>query len=377
MQQIAAIATKYQLTQIPLNGKSNWLSLRARAEGKFNQIEQTQFQIEEAKLEGDLGEITTKDIVVTHFSPLQIKPTVEAELKNIQLDQLLIFLGETDKHPTIHTHGEFNGKLRFENRKNISVQGVHSGLEFIFSNKGLREYQKLTEFDADISFLGQNWKTKIANVQLQDGKFEGAIELTASRDWQDVDMKLEIQKAIMNPAVQKLVSSGGTLGELSGSVKLGLQQGSLKSIQGQLKNDLMMIDGVHLEKSSLSFNTVDSLFQVQLKANALKIQKDSLVYEKSQNIFNNGATQADAELVAFKNLDAQIKTENLKKLSWSVASLKQSQDQFRMTTRGSWSEDESIQGVITYQNLKPQPGSVLQWDISGNRSAPILIKKGL
>ena len=377
MQQIANIATKYQLTQIPLNGKSNWLSLRARAAGKLNQIQESQFQIEEAKLEGDLGEITTKDIEVTQFSPLQIKPTVEAELKNIELDQLLMFLGETDKHPTIHNHGQFNGKLKFENRKNISIQGVHSGLEFIFSNKGMREYQKFTQLNADISFLGQNWKTKISDIQLQDGQFDGAIEITANRDWQNVDMNLEIQKVILNPSVQKLVSSGGTLGELSGQVKIALKQGALNSIQGQLLNDLMIVDGVHLEKSAIQLKTMDSLFYVQMKAQTLKVQKESPVYEKSQDILNQSTVLQNAEFVSFKNLDAQIKTENLRTLSWSIASLKQSQDQFRLSTRGSWNADGGIEGLITYQSLKPQPGNSVQWNISGQRSSPVIAKKGL
>ena len=138
LSQIIPYLKKYRLMESEFNGKRAWVSGQAKVSGQAHNLRDTPARLENLRLEGDLGEISTSSVDITGLEPFAYKP-VDLEIRGLDIHELLVFLNRPHPSPALGDLGTFNGTAHFVSAEQLALRGDYSGLEFIFSNRGSRQ----------------------------------------------------------------------------------------------------------------------------------------------------------------------------------------------------------------------------------------------
>ncbi|MGE3758967.1 MAG: hypothetical protein AB7H97_14495 [Pseudobdellovibrionaceae bacterium] len=109
--EVMTLIAKYGITSQPFDAKQLWASLTFSSQGVGKEILSSPLKIENFKLEGDLGEISTASIEFLSLKPLVYKP-FDIEVLHLNLDQLLGALAQPHPSTTVGQLGVLQGQLK-------------------------------------------------------------------------------------------------------------------------------------------------------------------------------------------------------------------------------------------------------------------------
>lgn len=372
LSQILGIMQKYNLASKELNGRQVWLSTKARMVAPLDEIRNSPIEVRDLRLEGDLGEMRVDRMDISSVEPLRYSP-VMVDVKKLDIGKLLVLLNRPKNTSMLGELGVFSGRAEIVSDRKMKMTGEHSGLQFVFSNKGQRELQVIEHMVGDIALQDDDWSFHIKRVEPRGGTFIGDVKMKADRDFHDIEVKTRVEEVSLDPAVQKLMTNGGDIGLLSLDGDVKLKKGQMTYLKGLLRVDSMNVEGLNFEKTKASVDWSHGEIVLNTQVKSLQVAPASPASEILKQVtepvwWNQGALGLTA-------LTGQFHLKNMTGLFW-----KNFQGQVgksgRLLTDGSWNESGDLKGSVHAKEGKNHK----KWLIEGSREKPVFIEdstKGL
>ncbi len=362
--QVFPILKKYDIMDNDFNGKQAWLSFSAESKGSAQAIARNPLRITNFRVEGDLGQIESSLIEVDSLQPLIVRP-ISAQLHGLDFDKLFVFLNRPHPSLALGKLGVFNGSAYLKNPKEVEIVGDHSGLEFIFSNRGIREVQIMSLISGEMQLRDEEWKVKIRQMRPLEGILEGSLNLRADRNWRDLDLDLNLDELLLSPKVQKLMTAGGEIGPTSGDIGVHFKQGQMESIKGQLKLKKFQGEGVLVQDSKFRFDTQKGMFLVDSNIREITLSVDSRAGTAIRPLIENWMLAGG--VVALRSTVAKIRTNMLQSLEWT--SFQSQLGTGRILSQGGWDAQGSLKGTLALRSKEKESN----WLFGGDRNQPRFI----
>lgn len=361
---VISVLRNYDWLREDYDGRKTWVTLRAQSQGFANQWEKAPLIISDFKIEGDVGEVG-----VPQFEALQLKPFVfkplQAQVRNLNIDRFLDFVKKPRALKFIGKLGEFSGSLELASEDSLSLKGRHSGLEFIFSNRGERELQVVSAVDGELSLKGERWRLDVQKMALESGAFMGDIQLSADREFKNIDVRFAADELSFSPKVQKIMSGGGAIPSIKTHFKAQIQAGQVKYLNGFLNSAAFQVDQMKFERLASRFDIRDQSAAVQLQAQAIEVFPGAMIFP-----FLTKLTKSVPPVDSFKvkQVNGKFDMSARNELKWKGVSALLDEGSWRLSSEGQWTDVGQITGQILMKNSKQRS----QWYVSGHRDQPQL-----
>lgn len=363
LSQVLSLLQKYDLVSRELNGKQVWISANARMTGNAQRIKESPLEVKNFRVEGDLGEMYSEQVTFTSLEPLKYKP-IGIDVKGMRVGNLLSFLGRNQTHRILGELGSFTGRAEIRSENSIHLAGEHSGLEFIFSNKGQRELQIIDRMLGDIDFTGEQWAFQVRRIEPHGGSFIGDVKLKADRDFKDVTVRARIDEMALAPQVQKLMTGGGEIGPASFNAEAHLSSGELNFLKGLLQIDNMSIEGMDFGKTRGEFDFINNEILMRTKIQDLSLEQTSAGAAIMKQV-SEPSWWANGKL-EMQDLQGDFHWKDLQHLRWRSAQSKLGKER-RLTTEGAWNEQGLLSGSVLVRDGKNKKKYVIE----GSRDVPV------
>ncbi len=349
-----------------MNPKQVWLSLKGKSQGFIDKIKSESFDIKELKLEGDIGEVYTDLIEFSQLYPLKVKPFL-LNAEQLDLSKALAFYSKTSISPMLGDMGRFTGRIEVFDMDEVRLFGFLRGLEFVFSGVGSRELQRINQVSLDTNLKRKRWSLKLNRFEVEQGKFNGDIALTADRDFQKIDVKVKLDELLLSPKVQNLVTRGGYINSFNGNLNFSWENASLNKIVGHVRSEEAVINSIKFEDLNFNFEQgKDYPFVMKTKFQNIIIPEGTV-----KDMFLRQAINANWIVNGNLNLNkitGQMGFKADKSSEWRGFNASLTGGNEKIFTEGKW----NAEGVLTgaFQIKSTQSG--LKYNIRGTRDEPIL-----
>lgn len=363
LSKLGLISSHWDLERLePL--RQSWLSLKAKATGHFDKIEKSELEIRDLKIEGDSGDLFIDKLAWTQVSDRNPQPFL-ARMKGLSLEMLVKLGLNSPSSPILRDIGRFTGRIEVDDTLNLRMLGELEGLQLVFANKGQRVFQNIQKMTLDLQRAQGNWNLDVSRLEPEQGVFNGELTAVADPSFEDVKVKLFAEEMSFSPAVQNLMSGGGSLGSFQSRIDFGFRKGVLNRLQGKLTGQNIEIDSFRIPKFTMKFqNQGDNKF-----GGSLQIQDPSLGRELLVETFLNPLIDLLPEVEGqyqLKNFKSQFSLKDFHSIQWKSFSAKHSKG----TLKGAveWTPEGVLTGFIQLKNNQG-PRKFL---IEGTRDRPSL-----
>lgn len=314
--------------------------------------------IKDVKVEGDFGDIKVP-LLEAKGEPLVWQP-LKVELNTVNISKLLTAFDQPHPSSSLSSLGVFNGFLELDGPRFKSAQGDLKGLEFVFSNKGIRDVQVVSTMRLDVREIDNQYKAKITDLELKDGEFKGQVDANYNKADSSTQMQVLLDQIKLNPKVEKLMTNKGFLSAFQGKLNILFKKDEKPQIQGFIKADSGQIEKVNFEKLRWEINSsnIESLWKFTFQD--LKWNAETQSLETLQKIL-----KVDASTLEMRNFTVKGKKgEN--SFEWTELQAQITEPKIRINSQGAWDEDGNLKGTIQVKSDKESR----QINISGTRESP-------
>jgi hypothetical protein len=362
--QVVSMLRNYGWLREDYDGRKIWVTMKGQSQGSLKEWEKLPLTISDFRLEGDVGEIAIDYFQAHNLKPFTFKP-LKAKIRNLDIDRFLEVLRRPRELKFIGRLGQFSGQLDLSREDDLRLTGTHTGLEFIFSNRGQREVQQVSSLKGDFAMKRNRWSLNVKSIDLNNGKFVGNIRLGADRDFRDIEVKLAAQELTLSPAVQKVMSGGGEIPVLKGALNSHIQNGRLLSLEGSLSSPQFTVDQIQFEKFNSEFNSKEGLVHVSMNAQKVAVKPQSEIFSFFKKIMRDD--QADSEF-KFKDFSVKFHMTPQDEMKWTrLVLFGAGNKSLHITSDGGWNRQGFLSGQVALRG-KPQA----LWYLSGHRDQPKL-----
>lgn len=367
LSQVLRVMQKYGMASDNLNGRQVWLSSKARMLSTVQNIKTAPIEVRDMRMEGDLGEIHLEKIDITSVNPFTYKP-IRVDVRKLDVEKLLVLLNRPKQTGILGNLGTFTGRADIYSDEKMRLTGEHSGLEFVFSNKGQQEVQVLNNIVGDVTLEKDHWSFDIKRIEPKDGLFAGDLSVRADRDFKNVDIKTHIDEMSFAPAVQRLMTGNGSVGVMNMDSQLRLTDTQLSFLKGQMNVSDMQIEGMSFGKTKFQFDWVKDQFVLKTQMNSLSVAETSpassvLKPLTPQSFWNQNA-------LSMQNVSGKFQGKDLRNIAWQGFQA-QFGKQGSLKTEGRWNESSELKGQVEVLEGK----KLRQWGIEGTREMPLFIEE--
>ncbi len=358
LSQIIPILKKYRWVESEFNGKQAWVSGQVKLQSPLSKIQKAPVNLMNLKLEGDLGEVTCAQAQIESFKPFQFKP-VDFHIRGLSIKDLLVFLNRPHPSPALGELGTFNGVAHFVNPESLQLRGDYSGLEFIFSNQGQRQSQVLSLISGELELKKNQWDVQLDRIKPIEGIFEGKVQLQADKDFKELKVDAQITELGLSPSIQSLMTGGGSLGALQGQIKVHLQSAQIKSLQGHLRSEQVLIEGLHFAKPKIQIQTVAQDVEMQISALELEMNQSS----RASHYLSPLLVDNTQDKITLKSPSATLRTKNFTSLTWR--NFQAGSPSGALRSHGAWDSNGVLSGEMQILGKSHK-----FWNIHGTRAQP-------
>jgi hypothetical protein len=357
LSQVIPVLKKYRWMESEFNGKQAWFSGQLRMAGSTTQLRQTPIELKDLKLEGNLGEILVASINVESLEPLKYPP-FDLQIHGLNLQEFLNFLGKPHPSPALGSLGVFNGVSKFSGPNQVTLSGDFSGLEFIFANRGSRQVQTISLLSGELEFKNNRWNVAVDRIRPLQGIFDGKVKIEADRDFKKMQLNLKLEELTLD--VQALMTTGGKIGALRGQLMTKVENGEISALQGQLKMDQMLVDGISFHQPRFSLRTSQGEIVANLNVQNIHFMPTNPLLQSAILPLIQGPDE-DEEGFMLKNFSTEIHTEKFNTFSWR--SLTAQTQQGLLRSSGGWDDKGKLHGDLLLSSRR--------WQLGGFRSSPL------
>lgn len=359
---VIEVLKKYNLLREDLDGRKIWVTLNGQAKGLIKDWEKMPLTFTDIRVEGDLGEIEVEEFKTAQLKPFLFKP-MQARLKNLKAERFLEFLKQPRRLNFLGELGEFNGRLELLNEQEMHLIGRHSGLEFIFSNRGKRQIQKLTSFEGEIKLQNNNWELITKDIVLDHGQFDGDIKVMADRDLKKIDLQFKAENLRLAGPVQKLMTGADQSANFNSQLQMQWQGGHLNSIKGFLRSPELTVDQLSFEKLNSQFTFKNEALGMQVSAQSFQVRSPSQAFDLLSKI-----NPIKEPVFNFRQFGGHFEIQKDNNLYWNNVSVQLGEKLTKISSDGHWDGQGFLAGKVLFSG----PSRSSKWNLSGHRDQPQL-----
>lgn len=351
---------------LDINPRQAWLSLKGRSRGFIDKISTESFEIRDLKLEGDVGELSTELVEFPQLQPLKMKPFL-LNAEQVDLGKVISFFSKSSSIPIISDIGRFTGRVEVFAADDFRLYGIHRDLDFVFSGMGSREIQKINQVSLDASLRKQKWNLKLNRFEVDKGKLDGEISLSADKDFQKIDTKFKADSLLLSPSVQSLITRGGHISPLKGNLQFFWDKSVLNKITGAMSADDAEINSIVLEGLNFQFdNNKDFPFLLKTKFQNVMLT-ESLLRDSFLNKAVNTNWLVDGK-IHLNKVSGQLGFRIDHSAEWKSFQAALTGGGERIHTDGAWNSEGNLSGVLAIKSGQ----SSLKYNVRGTRDDPKL-----
>lgn len=369
LSQILNILQNYGLVSKELNGKKAWISTRARWVAPFEKLRQSPLEIRQIQLEGDMGEFNAENLVFDSLEPLRHSP-IFIDIKRLDVAKVLYLFNRPQSFSILNQLGTFTGRAEITSDQKMLLTGEHSGLEFIFSNKGEREIQSIDKLICDITMDKKDWTFSIHRIDPRGGTFVGNVFLKFDRDLQDFEIKAQVDELILANNVQKLMTNKGQIGAASFTFDSKFKKQRLEFFKGAAHWDGMTVEGYQLGKTKLKMAMNEEALQVNTAVDSIKL--DSLATGSAKFKELTIPEWWVNQNLVLSNFSGTFLFREPKILNWNSVQANIG-NSGKFFTEGSWDREGRLKGKLQSRDGNNQK----TWSIQGDRQSPLFVEEKL
>ena len=343
-------------------GEKLWVTLKGQSQGLVNDWQKMPLSLNDVRIEGDFGEIEVEEFQASHLKPFLFKP-LQARLKNLKADRFLEFLKQPRRLNFLGELGEFNGRLELVSDQEMRLIGRHTGLEFIFSNRGKRQIQKLTSFDGEIKLQQNKWDLTTTDIVLEQGQFDGDLKVTADRDLKKINLQMKSENLTLAGPVQRLMTGLDQKATFKSQVQIQWQDGKLNSLSGFIRSPELTVDQLSFEKLNSQFEMKNNKLGIQISAQNFQVQPPSVAYHLLAKI-----TGVAESAFKFKQLSGHFELMPDDSFYWNNLTAQLGEKSLKISSEGHW----DTQGLLSGKILFLRKSSPSKWILLGHRDEPQL-----
>jgi hypothetical protein len=341
------------------SARQSWISFHT--EFNQNSKKDKHLSIKEVRVEGDFGDIKVPAIEASG-EPLTWQP-LRVELNSVHLSKLFTAFDQPHPSGSLSSLGVFNGIMDLEGLHFKGAQGELKGLEFVFSNKGIRDVQEVSTMQVDvIESDNQQYKGKVSNLELKGGDFKGQIEGVFNKTEESTQIQVVLDQIKFNSKVEKLMTNNGFLSPLQGKLSFLLKKDEKAQVQGIIKVDSGQIEMINFEKFKWEINSNIEENVWKLSFQDLKWDSEAPSLESFQQILN---IENSSSVVALKNFAVRGKKgENT--FEWSDLQAQVVDPKAKISSQGSWDEEGNLKGTVLIKSDR----ETRSLTVGGTRESP-------
>jgi len=366
MSQLFPLLKKYNLLQSEFNGKQVWLTVKAQAKGNASDLQKLPVQVDLLRVEGDIGEIEARQIQIQSLEPFRYEPIL-IDIRSLNLDAFLVFLNRAHPSAALGRLGTIHGKAKLDEDGDFNLTGDSSGLEFIFSNRGLRQLQAISLMSGELQFHKNRWFIKIDRIKPVEGVFLGKLSIEADQNWRDIVLKTKIDDLTLGEPVQKLMTGGGEIGPITSDFALSFKDGELKNISGLLTASEINMDQMNIRSSRFQIQSQGELVFIETKLHGISIPTKTAVY---QLLVKNLNINKEEDSLIIKSISSKMESHFLKDFWFKNTKIQTNNGILELN--GGWNQLGELSGKMILQSAH----ETNHYELSGHRDHPqITIKK--
>ena len=251
----------------------NGLSISNQGEGEYdlNSRSLKFYKISSILLASEKSSVSIDQIKVNSFKPLNFEP-FKVRMNDFDLEKLKNLPAFSVIQKSIYAFGSISGAITVNSESDISGEGKISGLQFIFSNRGQRAYQKIDEF----FFKANKKKLVISGISLENQPTEGEINI----DLEPVRVRAEISKIKLNEAVFNIFAMNQAK-PTQISLSLSAENQSLKS---KLKFDQLASDFIEVKQLEVGYSAKIDPVDSRVHDSAFDLLVKNVKFIRSDNV---------------------------------------------------------------------------------------------
>lgn len=318
-------------------------------------------EVVEGHIEGEFGDFVLGKVIAQregnrekwHVDPYKVLA------KEVDLDILTKMMGWQEPPPTFDRLGIFDGDAQFTDNQLISMSGIWRDLKIIFSNRGLRELQTVSNIKLELRGGSNKWSGFLKDITLDEGQWNGDIGIMLDQNAKTVDLETQFNQFKLNPQVEELMTVDGELSPIEGKLSLKFVDGKANHINGFIKLEHGIINDVSMDKTRIDFDGQTEVLNGKLQTQTLNWPRSRLEYWPQ-------ALPAEYESLQIKNINGQFvrtpQTMDLKDLQGVLADLKS-----RFQFDAGWSGESSLHGTLQIRGDR----KIQTYQLTGTRKEPV------
>lgn len=370
LKQIPLVEIMHALHQLKLadstkyNSQSVWVSLRAKTELLLDKKQKNFIEVSDFLVEGDLGSIKSRSFHVS-MDPFSISSAAQFDLNQVNISNLMNLIKHNRSNNTLGHLGLLDGRVDIAENNKVHFEGMHSGLQFIFSNKGRSEPITFKKINSELFIKKEGWQLNMKEMELVDGSIDGSVHVINNSESGQAQASIDIQKLLLPNSVKNLMTQSGEVGPIDLKMKMSYENNKIHIASGSLSVTPLIIEKININKLKLSISSKEDQNFVNVNIDNMGIQKDSPVYSVIESFMPK------EELINIESLRAQIKFHNFNNFQW-LGTKALINKKWRYETDGGWAGTGALDGRILIKELNKNKKETL-WKIQGTREKPEFI----
>lgn len=367
-----------QLSRIGLKtkkiyGDEVWLSAQSEIQGDSDHFFNAKGMIKNLRFEGSLGEVQADEIQILKLEPFVVSP-IEFNFSNLSVSKLFD-LFKYKPSSVFGNLGLLKGQLNWKSNDDFKVEGILSGLEFIFGNKGRREVQIVNNIQSELIFEKGLWNLNLSQEEGEsDHRSVKKFNVKSSRQLQKYEINFRADNLELSNKVVDLLTQGGYLLPVSLQLHLRADLGDIRWVQGQLKIPGLQLEDTTMKhlKINLDTNKIGD-YSARVSLESLSSKKSEGVYPFLEKILTESIDDIDlnqSEAIVLEKLYAQLKTNDFKSTQWRLLSSQIKSSEVNLFSEGSWNDQGALEGQLLVKNKK----TTAKWSLTGNQNKIITTK---
>lgn len=345
--------------------RNAWFSGKLRVNSPLEKIQQAPISLKDFKVEGDIGQFSSEDIVIKSLAPL-VLDRFTVDIRSLDIEKLWGSLKKNIDRKFMAKWGKFTGRLEFKDQKHMSLVGELRDASMVFANKGRQEQQAILNIVSEAQLDGDLAKFAISRVELQDGTFLGDMTLKYNIKDQELKGRVNIDELIFSENIQKLLTSGGSISSVMMDADILVKNGKFKNLSGHYVLRSAALEGMtFLDNRGRFSKEGESELVIRHQSAQLNVQKNSSAGGLLNSVLDD--TWWTQESAAFEKLAIELDFKNYKSFQWRKGQAQQLGNSVRIvSTQGGWDDNSTLSGSIKLKDKKKQKLYLLE----GTRRLP-------
>ena len=348
--------SKLGLLSATAQPKFVWLSFSAAMKGRLDQLKQLPIEVKDVLLDGEFGQATISH--VTRNSDGVFSDFI-LELPKVQVQKALELFGVKGPDGIFSQFGDLSGQLLFKTAKNFEFKGQWQDASLKFSRRGARSEQQIENLKFDLTYLDNRWRGKISDVELENGAFEGEIQLNFDPTFSEGEIEIASEKLEFNPSVQKNMFLGTVSGiKLNG--KMNVNKFIIQSWDGELQVASLESDELSFKRAKLLSHFGGNRLSINAKIAEAEYKYNSEMRKIGKQVFLN--FEDKSQNLVLTNLKAEISQASGQ---WTWKAMKSSllEDRIQFSSSGDVNSSDLLTGEL---NLDFPKAKKLVWQFQGS-----------